>query len=77
MLTEAKKSAFARQVGGDHYQGAEISLAEFLIRNRVPAAEGHVMKYVFRWRQKNGIEDLKKARHWIDMLQESATRWGV
>jgi hypothetical protein len=29
-----------------------------------------VVKYVVRYKQKNGVEDLKKARHYLDMLIE-------
>ncbi len=33
-----------------------------------------VIKYLCRWRSKNGIADLEKARHYIDMLIELETR---
>ena len=33
--------------------------------------EGSVIKYVTRWRDKGGVEDLKKARHFLDMLIEA------
>ncbi len=42
----------------------------FIILNNIPFAEGNVIKYVMRWRKKNGIEDLRKARRVIDMLIE-------
>jgi len=29
---------------------------------------GNIMKYIWRWKQKNGVEDLRKARHILDML---------
>jgi hypothetical protein len=32
--------------------------------------DGNAVKYLSRWRHKNGIEDLKKARHYIDKLLE-------
>jgi hypothetical protein len=38
--------------------------------NNVPFAEASVVKYVLRWRKKNGIQDLQKARRIIDMMIE-------
>jgi hypothetical protein len=56
------------QVGGGHYSKYKIQPTEFIHANGVPFIEGNVIKYVMRHRQKNGIEDLKKARHYIDLL---------
>jgi hypothetical protein len=56
------------QIGGDHYASLKIQPTEFIHANGVPFIEGNVIKYVMRHRQKNGIEDLKKARHYIDLL---------
>lgn len=54
-----------------HYtQWKAIEPFTFLMLNDVPFAEGCVCKYVLRWRKKNGIEDLKKARRIIDMMIE-------
>lgn len=58
------------QVGGGHYASLKIQPTEFIHANNVPFIEGNVIKYVMRHRQKNGIEDLKKARHYIDLLIE-------
>lgn len=64
-------SAFDVQVGGSHYKGAAIQPAEFNIANGLGFAEGNVVKYVFRWQMKGGIEDLEKARHYLDLLIEA------
>lgn len=54
-----------------HYtQWKAIEPFTFLMLNGVPFAEGCVCKYVLRWRQKNGLEDLRKARRIIDMMIE-------
>lgn len=66
-------NAFARQEGGDHYQGMAIQPAEYIIANGMPWMEGNVVKYVSRWRAKGGVEDLRKARHSLDMLIEFET----
>jgi hypothetical protein len=38
--------------------------------------ESAVVKYVTRWREKNGVQDLEKARHYLDLLIELETRGG-
>lgn len=60
------------QVGGGHYKDLPIQPIEYCIRNGIPFAEGNVIKYVTRWRKKNGIEDLKKARHMLDIIIHEA-----
>lgn len=62
--------ALNRQEGGSHYKEMPIQPVEFIYRNKIPFIEGCVIKYCCRWRQKNGIKDLKKARHFLDLLIE-------
>lgn len=63
-------SALKVQAGGDHYVNSKIQPIEFIHANNIPFCEANVIKYVFRWKTKNGLEDLKKARHYIDLLIE-------
>ena len=56
------------QIGGDHYKKLKIQPTEFIHANEIPFIEGNIIKYVIRHRDKNGIEDLKKAKHYIDLL---------
>lgn len=58
------------QVGGDHYVNLDIQPAEFIHSNKLGYIEGSIIKYIVRFRQKNGKEDLLKARHFIDLLME-------
>lgn len=67
-------SALATQVGGGHYKDMKIQPVEFIHANNIPFVEGCVIKYVSRWRNKNGVDDLKKARHFLDLLIELETR---
>lgn len=67
-------SAKEEQVGGQHYKDMAIQPAEFITKNGIGYIEGSVIKYVCRWRKKNGIEDLKKARHFLDLLIELETK---
>ncbi len=65
-----KRNATEIQVGGSHYNRYAIQPTEFIHKNEIPFIEGNIIKYIIRHRQKNGIEDLKKARHYIDLLIE-------
>ena len=62
------------QVGGSHYKDLKIQPIEFIHANNIPFCEANAIKYLCRWRSKNGIEDLKKARHYIDLLIELETK---
>ncbi len=63
-------SALDVQEGGDHYKGRSIQPVEYIHSNGLGFCEGNVVKYITRWRDKNGIADLKKAKHYIDLLVE-------
>jgi len=56
------------QVGGDHYKKMKIQPIEFCQLNELNACETAVIKYVSRHRNKNGLQDLNKAKHYIDLL---------
>ena len=58
------------QVGGSHYKKMKIQVVEFCHANNIPFMEGAVIKYMCRWKDKGGIHDLEKAKHFIDMLIE-------
>lgn len=64
-------SANARQEGGAHYKDRAIQLWDFLHFNKIGWLAGNVIKYAFRFDQKNGLEDLKKAKHYLDKLIET------
>jgi hypothetical protein len=78
MATRQKKSqqmnqANARQIGGDHYKAKTMQPWDFIAANHIGFFEGNVIKYVSRWKDKNGVEDLLKARHYLDKLIEVAS----
>ena len=54
--------AVARRVGGGHYASMKIQPIEYTLANGLGFCEGNVLKYISRWKSKNGVEDLKKAR---------------
>ena len=56
------------QEGGDHYKKYPIQPIVFCHANKIPSLESSIIKYVVRHKDKNGLEDLKKAKHTIDIL---------
>ena len=63
-------SPLESQIAGDHYRKMKIQPVEFIHANNIPYIEGSCIKYLCRWRDKGGIEDLKKVKHFIDLLIE-------
>jgi hypothetical protein len=64
------ESAKEKQVGGNHYKSLVIQPVDFCQRNELNYCESNVIKYVTRHRTKNGVEDLLKAKHYINLLLE-------
>lgn len=60
--------ALDRQVGGGHYKDMKIQPAEFITVNNIGFLEGCVIKRVCRWRKKDGLKDLEKAIHELQLL---------
>lgn len=58
------------QIGGKHYRELFIQPVEFIERNAIPFLEGCVIKRMCRHTNKNGVEDLLKAKHEIDLIIE-------
>lgn len=56
------------QVGGAHYKDMPIQPMHFSMVNELDALQHTIIKYVTRFRTKNGIQDLEKAKHCIDLL---------
>lgn len=63
-------SALDTQIGGTHYKKFAIEPIEFIHRNGIGFCEGNAIKYLVRWREKGGKQDLLKAKHYIDLLLE-------
>ena len=63
--------ALREQVGGDHYSKLAIQPVEYINANNLTYLQGNVIKYVTRYKDKgSALQDLQKARHYIDMLIE-------
>lgn len=66
----AKDSALDHQEGGDHYKHMKIQPVEFIEENELGFLVGCVIKRMCRYKNKNGAEDLRKAKHEIDLILE-------
>ena len=73
-VATATDSPRTMQVGGDHYTAMPVQPFEYITANGIGFGEGCAIKYLSRWRSKGGVEDLRKARHFIDMLIDWETR---
>lgn len=72
-------SANDTQVGGDHYRRKELQPWDvmrswFTQEEFTGFLRGNVLKYVARYRDKGGVDDLRKARHYLDKLIELETQ---
>ena len=56
------------QEGGGHYKDYKIQPVEFAMVNNLDLCQANVVKYVVRFRDKGGLEDLRKARHYLELL---------
>ncbi len=63
-------SALDIQEGGDHYKKYKIQPIEFVVANNIPVLEANAFKYICRHADKNGIADLRKARHYLELMAE-------
>ena len=67
------KTANSVQVGGDHYKTKGLQPWDAIIEWKMGFLDGNALKYLVRFRDKGGVEDLMKARHYIDKLIEVET----
>jgi hypothetical protein len=62
--------SMSRQIGGEHYVSKGIQPLDYIRANGLGFEEGNILKYITRWRSKGGVQDLEKARHYLDLLIE-------
>lgn len=65
------KKASAYQIGGDHYSSMKIQPIDYIRANDLGYIEGNIIKYISRYKKKDGLKDLKKAKQYIEFLIES------
>ena len=64
-------SANSTQVAGNHYKTKAIQPWDYIVGNNLGYLEGNIVKYVSRWKDKGGVDDLKKAQHYLTKLIET------
>ena len=67
---EIPSRANANQVGGEHYRNKAIQPWDYIVSNNLGYLEGCVVKYVSRYKEKGGMQDLEKAAHYLQKLME-------
>ena len=63
--------SYKKQVGGSHYKKYKIQPVEFIVKNNIGFCEGNIIKYILRFKEKGGVLDLEKAKHYIELLIDS------
>ena len=63
-------SAYKKQIGGRHYMDMVMQPSDFINKNKLQFAEGNAIKYICRHANKGEVQDLEKAKHYIDMIIE-------
>lgn len=58
------------QVGGAHYKKYKVQPIEFAMANNLNYCQANAIKYITRYRDKGGKEDLAKAIHNIEILMK-------
>lgn len=59
-----------KQVGGNHYATMAITPTEYILANKIGWLEGNAIKYISRHQNKNGVEDIDKAIHYLELVKE-------
>jgi hypothetical protein len=67
---DVKEPANEGQIGGNHYKKLQIQPWDYILANNIGYCEASAIKYLSRWKDKGGIADLYKAKHFIDKLIE-------
>jgi len=69
-VPDSKKGALDVQEGGDHYKKQKIQPIEYIDANKLDYMQGCVVKYITRHKDKNGAEDIRKIKHYCDLILE-------
>jgi len=68
---EIMEEMYKKQTGGEHYKKLAITPFEYAMKNKLDACQFSVVKYITRFRDKNGLEDLQKCKDCVDILMQS------
>ena len=62
------------KISPDYYQKGNIEVTDFIIDQSMSFLEGNVVKYITRYKEKSGIEDLRKARWYLEKMIEEQVK---
>ena len=62
------------KINPSYYRKGKIEVVDFILDQKMSYLEGSVIKYLTRWKEKNGIEDLKKAKWFLQKLMKIEER---
>ena len=73
MITDTKifKEVTEDKIKPSYYHKGSIDTIKFCIENDLDFLQGNIIKYIVRYKEKNGLEDLNKAKEYLDRLIES------
>lgn len=63
-------NALNEQVGGTHYKNLKMQPIELIAKADLNFFQGNIVKYISRYESKNGVEDVKKAKHYAELAWE-------
>ena len=61
-------------INPNHYKQGSIEVIDYILDQKFNYMEGNVIKYVSRYKKKNGLEDLKKAQWYLQKLMLELTK---
>ncbi len=64
-------------INPDHYKRGDIEVIDFILDQNFNYLEGNIIKYVSRYKDKNGLEDLKKAKWYLNRLTTTLEKSNV
>ena len=72
MITDTKifKEVIEDKIKPSYYHKGKIDTIQFCLENDLNFLQGNIIKYVVRYKEKNGLEDLNKAKEYLDRLIE-------
>lgn len=63
-----------KAINPNHYKQGSIEVIDYILDQKFNYMEGNVIKYVSRYKKKNGLEDLKKAQWYLQKLMLELTK---
>lgn len=63
-------NALQTQIGGTHYKNLVMQPIEFIIKAKLSFIQGNIVKYITRYKNKNGKQDIEKCIHYAKLAIE-------